>query len=396
MKTLILVGDGMGDRPCPELDGKTPLQAADIPHMRRIAAAGSLFLADTVPPGFPPGSDVANMGLLGYDAREVYSGRAPIEAAGAGIALRPEDVAFRCNLVHIADDIMVDYSAGHISTEEATPLIEALEAELGGDGLHFHAGVQYRHLLVWGKRSGRPATQPPHDILEQSVPPHLPRGEGADAVLELMERSKEVLAGHPVNLARAARGDVPVTQIWLWGQGPAMQLPGYRELYGLTGTVITAVDLVRGAGRAGRTGHPGGGGCHGLDRYQLRRESSSRAGRAGDPGLRVCARGGARRVRPCGRRPFKDRGHHRLRPSGCRPRSPRHGGTRRALSAAGDHGSPHPDRNSRPQRGTRSPGHVGGAGGDLVEETAFDEFIHGGRTDIRTYEWIPGWLRGEA
>ena len=250
MKFAILVGDGMGDYPCPELGGQTPLQVARAPNMRRIAAAGECRMVQTVPvSGLPPGSDVANMSLLGYNAEENYTGRAAIEAAGANIPLGANDVAFRCNLVTIEDGRMADYSAGHITSEEARPLIEAVQAELGGNGLRFHAGVQYRHLLVW---SGGPLAlemQPPHDISGRPVADFLPRGERAAEVRALMERSQAILRDHPVNRARRAAGQRPATQIWLWGHGRAMQLPTYQQLYGLSGGVITAVDLVRGLGR---------------------------------------------------------------------------------------------------------------------------------------------------
>lgn len=396
MKTLVLVGDGMGDRPCPELNGKTPLQAADIPHMRRIAAAGSLYLADTVPPGFPPGSDVANMGLLGYDAREVYTGRAPIEAAGARIPLRQEDVAFRCNLVHIAEETMVDYSSGHISTEEATPLIEALEAELGGEGLHFHAGVQYRHLVVWENGPVAPATQPPHDILGQGVAPHLPQGEGAEDLLALMERSKAVLADHPVNRARVERGEVPVTQIWLWGQGRAMRLPGYRELYGLEGTVITAVDLVRGLGVLAGLDTPVVEGATGWidtnyagkvraaldalvsqDFVYVHVEAPDECGHVGDARLKTDA--------------ITAFDHQVVGPL---LHAMEERGEPYRLLVTMDHRTPIEIRGHSAEPVPLAT--LQGPVGELREETAFDEFIHGGKVDVRTFEWIPGWLRGEA
>lgn len=249
MKMAILVGDGMGDYPCPELGGKTPLQAARIPNMRRIAAAGERRMVQTVPlAGLPPGSDVANMSLLGYDAEENYTGRAAIEAAGAGIPLTPTDVAFRCNLVTVTEGRMADYSAGHITSEEARELVAALQAGLGRDGLTFHAGVQYRHLLVWNHGPLAIHMQAPHDIAGQNVSEYLPTGERADEVRALMARSQEIFRDHPVNRARHDAGLLPATQIWLWGHGRAMQLPSYRTLYGRKGGVITAVDLIRGLG----------------------------------------------------------------------------------------------------------------------------------------------------
>jgi 2,3-bisphosphoglycerate-independent phosphoglycerate mutase len=176
MKTVILVGDGMGDYPIASLGGKTPLQSANLHAIRRIAAAGETRLVSTVPAGIQPGSDVANLSLLGYNPAENYSGRAPIEAAGAGIALRPDEVAFRCNLVTIRDGRMADYSADHISTPEAHALINTLQEKIGRDGLRFHPGVSYRHLLVWRDGPTALKTQPPHDIADQLAAPHLPAG----------------------------------------------------------------------------------------------------------------------------------------------------------------------------------------------------------------------------
>jgi 2,3-bisphosphoglycerate-independent phosphoglycerate mutase len=248
MKKVILIGDGMGDYPVPQLGDRTPLQAADIPAMRRLAACGQLHQILTVADHLPPGSDVCNMGLMGYNAADAYTGRAPIEAAGAGIPLRANDVAYRCNLVTVQDDVMVDYSAGHITTEEGDALIRSIAAELNDDQKTFHPGVSYRHLLVWHHGPAAIETCPPHDISDQSITPHLPAGEGAAAVREIMERSKAIFANHPVNQARVAAGKAPATQLWLWGQGTALTLPTYPQRYGLTGGVITAVDLVRGLG----------------------------------------------------------------------------------------------------------------------------------------------------
>ncbi len=396
MKTIVLVGDGMGDRPCPILDNRTPLQAAHIPNMRRIAAAGNLYLADTIPAGLPPGSDVANLGILGYDARQFYSGRAPIEAAGAGIPLRPEDVAVRCNLVNIADGIMVDYSSGHISNEDAAPLVKALDEALGRDGLRFHTGVQYRHLLVWNHGPAHPITQPPHDILGQPIQSYLPKGPGAEAFLELMEASKAVLAKHPVNLARAARGETPVTQIWLWGQGPALQLPTYADLYGMTGTVITAVDLVRGLGVLAGLETPKVPGATGWidtnyegkvayalkaletqDFVYIHVEAPDECGHVGDAKLKTeaIAAFDARVVGPVWKA------------------MERRGEPYRLLVTM-DHRTPVEIRGHSAEPVPLAT--LQGPVGEVAEETAFDEFIHGGKVDLRTFEWIPAWLRGEV
>jgi 2,3-bisphosphoglycerate-independent phosphoglycerate mutase len=396
MKTVVLIGDGMGDRPCPELNGLTPLQAADIPNMRRIAAAGTLYLADTVPPGLPPGSDVANLGLLGYDAREFYTGRAPIEAAGARLPLQTDDVAFRCNLVHIADNKMVDYSSGHISTEEAAPLVQALEAGLGSEGLHFHTGVQYRHLTIWKKGPIPPVTQPPHDILEQDISPYLPRGEGSELLLDLMEKSKEILKNHPVNIARKERGDTPVTQIWLWGQGPALQLPSYSELYNLTGTIITAVDLVRGLGVLAGLHTPIVEGATGWidtnyqgkvdaalsaletqDFVYVHVEAPDECGHVGDAKLKTeaIAAFDEKVVGPVWNA-MEERGEPYK------------------LLVTMDHRTPVEIRGHSAEPVPLAT--LEGPVGRPTAQTDFDEFVHDGKVDIRTYEWIPRWLRGEA
>ncbi|MBN2704047.1 MAG: hypothetical protein JXR23_07535, partial [Pontiellaceae bacterium] len=227
MKYVVLVGDGMGDYPVEALGGRTPLQAAKIPTIRRIAGLGETRLVQTVPEGMPPGSDVANLALLGYDAAQNYTGRAPIEAAGAEIEMEASEVAFRCNLVTVQDGVMVDYSAGHITTEEAHALVESLQERLGRAGLTFHSGVQYRHLLIWDGAPAGCRCVPPHEISDKPTGEYLPTGERHDEIRTLMELSKEVFADHPVNQKRIAEGKKPATQIWLWGQGNAMQLESY-------------------------------------------------------------------------------------------------------------------------------------------------------------------------
>ena len=248
MKKVILVGDGMGDYPVDSLGGLSPLQAAAPRAMRQIAAAGTLYMVQTVPDVLPPGSDVANLGLLGYDATQNYTGRAPIEAAGTSLELAPNQVAVRCNLVTIEDGKMIDYSAGHIETDEAHQLIESIQEALGSSECEFRGGVSYRHLLIWDNGPTNLVTQPPHDISDQDVLPHLPHGERDSELLALMEASKAILKDHPVNLARIAAGHRPATQIWLWGQGRALQLEHFDKKFGLSGSIISAVDLVRGLG----------------------------------------------------------------------------------------------------------------------------------------------------
>ena len=245
-KIAVLVGDGMGDEPVAVLGGKTPLQAANVPTIRRAAARGRVQLVRTVPDGLAPGSDVANMGLLGYNARENYTGRAAIEAAGAKLPLEASDVAYRTNLVTVEDGKMLDYSAGDISSEEAHALIAELNLATSRAGLRFHGGVSYRHLLVWRDGPTDLAMAPPHEISGRPVASHLPTGPRQDEARALIELSKHVFADHPVNRARRANGKRPATQIWLWGYGKAMSLQSYPERFGLRGGVITAVDLVRG------------------------------------------------------------------------------------------------------------------------------------------------------
>lgn len=239
----------MGDYPLPELGGKTPLQAAKIPNIRRATAAGVVRLVKTVPDHMPPGSDVAILSIMGFDPRKYYTGRAPIEAAGAGVAMSADDVAFRCNLITVQRGLIKDHSSGHITTDEARPLIEALDKRLGRDGLRFITGTGYRHLLIWKNGPEDLTMTPPHDVLGQPVRNHLPGGARRDEVLRFMEESKAILAKHPVSKARLKAGKEPATQIWLWGQGRSSSLPSYKDTYGLTGGVISAVDLVRGIGR---------------------------------------------------------------------------------------------------------------------------------------------------
>ena len=251
MKYIILLGDGMADYPIDSLNGKTPVEYAHTPNMDRMAAEGTLSQIDTIPPGLAPGSDVANMAVLGYDSRSFYSGRAPLEAANMGVALAPEDVAFRCNLVTLSDSsepVMEDFTAGHISSGEAARIIKDLQTSLGSEKFSFYPGVGYRHLLVWHGGETQTKVTPPHDITGKAIAPYLPSGIGADEVLQLMNRSQEVLADHPVNRERAARGSKPATSIWLWGQGRAPQIEKFTDRFRLTGGMISAVDLLNGIG----------------------------------------------------------------------------------------------------------------------------------------------------
>ncbi|RMG68475.1 MAG: cofactor-independent phosphoglycerate mutase [Nitrospirae bacterium] len=255
MKYIVIIGDGMTDRPIEALGGKTPLQAAFTPNMDWIAQKGILGKAHTVPEGFPPGSDVANMSILGYDPKRYYSGRAPLEAASMGVELDENDVAFRCNLVYLKYDrtsnraVMEDYSAGHISTEEAAELIATLNRELASDEIRFYPGISYRHLMVWHGGEHEVECVPPHDIIGKEITEYLPIGRGDTFLRSLMERSVEILEGHDINKKRASEGKAIANSIWLWGQGKRLSLPTLQERYGITGALVSAVDLTKGLGK---------------------------------------------------------------------------------------------------------------------------------------------------
>jgi len=245
-KYVIIVPDGAADEPLEQFDGQTPLEAAQTPNMDRISTQGRLGLVRTVPEGLEPGSDVAQMSLLGYDPLHYYSGRAPIEAAARGIRLGLDDWVFRCNLVTIADGLMADHSAGHISTEEAGNLIKELQRHISDERVSLYAGVSYRHLLVFQGVDFDVRTYPPHDHIGKPVEKILPRGKGADLLIQLMNQSQQLFAGHEINKVRQDLGENQVSSIWLWGQGKQACLENFRKRFGLRGAVITAVDLVRG------------------------------------------------------------------------------------------------------------------------------------------------------
>ncbi|MFZ5775535.1 MAG: cofactor-independent phosphoglycerate mutase [Thermodesulfobacteriota bacterium] len=253
MKYVILVGDGMGDRPIAELAGKTPLMVANTPAMDRVASQGELCLLRTVPEGFPPGSDVANLSLLGYLPAECYSGRAPLEAASLGVDLAPDELAFRCNLVTLRFEqdgrvFMEDYSSGHIGSDEARVLVEALQAEAGTERLHFHPGVSYRHLLVHKGAAAGLVTVPPHDHTGREVTEYWQRYQQFPHLREAFAKAMGLFADHPVNLARQAKGLNPANGIWLWGEGKAPAMTSIPERYGVSGALISAVDLLKGIG----------------------------------------------------------------------------------------------------------------------------------------------------
>jgi 2,3-bisphosphoglycerate-independent phosphoglycerate mutase len=253
MKTVLIIPDGCADVPNPELGGKTPLQAARTPAMDAIAQAGIVGRSDNVPPEFPAGSEVANMSLFGYDPHQYFTGRAPIEAAAQNIQLGPEDWAVRCNLVTIRDQIMVDFTADHISSEEGKALLATAQETLGNQCLQFVPGVSYRNLLIYrgspqeeAPFSRETRTMAPHDLTDQSVVDDYPRGPGSDLLCQLMDASVPLFDGHPVNQMRIAAGKRPATNIWLWGLGRAPNLPSFSSRYGQRGAMITAVDLLRG------------------------------------------------------------------------------------------------------------------------------------------------------
>jgi 2,3-bisphosphoglycerate-independent phosphoglycerate mutase len=245
-KYAIIIPDGAADEPLAQFDGKTAIEAADTPNMDKISTSGRQGLVQTVPADMEPGSDVAQMSLLGYDPRRYYSGRAPIEAVARNIKLSLEDWVFRCNLVTIADGRMVDHSAGHISTAEAGNLIKELGDGLGSEQVCFHTGVSYRHLLVFKGLDFDVQTYPPHDHIGTAMEKILPRGKGADLLIDLMARSQQLFAGHDINRVRKDLGENQVSSIWLWGQGKRAQMERFQKRFGIRGVAITAVDLVRG------------------------------------------------------------------------------------------------------------------------------------------------------
>lgn len=252
MKYAIIIPDGAADEPQDELGGKTPLEAANTPAMDELAAAGVVARACHTPSSLPAGSEVGNMSLLGYDPLANFTGRAPIEAAAQGIELASEDWAIRCNLVTIEDQRMRDFTADHISTEDATRLLATAQEQLGGDGLEFVPGVSYRNLLIWrGGQRPAPFTMemkatPPHDLTDKSVLDSYPRGPGSDVLNGLMAATIELFADHPINKRRVAEGRLPATNVWLWGIGKAPKLQPFAAAYGPQGAMITAVDLLRG------------------------------------------------------------------------------------------------------------------------------------------------------
>ncbi len=284
MKYAIIIPDGAADTPLSELDSKTPLQAAATPNMDWIAANGKCGTVHNVPQGMPCGSDVAILSLLGYDPEDCYTGRAPLEAAAMGLNVDDDEWVFRCNLVSIIDSLMADNTARHISNPEATAIIEQLNEMLADKQIRFWPGVGYRHLMTF-KGEMNVTTTPPHDILSKPAAKHLPVGNGAQRLREIMDKAHEILAGSDINAVRRDLGENPATDIWLWGEGKMPQLEKFAAKYGKRGAVVAAVDLVRGLGTLidwdlidveGATGYvetnfagKGAAGVEAIDEYDL-------------------------------------------------------------------------------------------------------------------------------
>jgi len=253
MKYIVLVADGMADYPIDELGGRTPLEVARTPNMDFIAKFGEIGRIKTIPKDMSPASDVANISIFGYDPKVYYTGRGPLEAANLGVELEEEDVAFRCNLITASGDTLTDYSAGHISSKEAAILIKFLDKNLGSNRVKFYPGVSYRHLAVVKRGAeehlDRLICAAPHDIMGAAISKNLPKGDNAQTIIDLMEKSRELLDNHEINHVRLDLKENPANMIWLWGQGKRPSIPKFEEKFGLKGSVISAVDLIKGLGR---------------------------------------------------------------------------------------------------------------------------------------------------
>lgn len=237
----------MADYPIEKLGGRTPLETARTPYLDLLSENGRIGTVQTIPRGFPPGSDVANLTIVGYDPGDYYTGRAPLEAASIGIQLGEEDCAFRCNFITANEDTLVDFCAGHIKTEEANILIQLLNERFGNDVIQFYTGKSYRHLMVYkGLQKIDASCFPPHDIMGESIKAHLPKGKGSEILIDLMERSRGLLHNHDINKVRVDLQENPANMIWLWGYGYRPKMPTFQERFNLKGAVITAVDLIKG------------------------------------------------------------------------------------------------------------------------------------------------------
>jgi 2,3-bisphosphoglycerate-independent phosphoglycerate mutase len=253
MKYIFIVPDGAADYPCEMLGGKTPLEVADKPFMDSLAKKGMLGRVKTVPGGYQPASDVANLSLLGYEPQKYYCGRGPLEAANLGINLAEGDVALRCNLITEAGGKILDYSAGHISDKEAKIIIEHINKNLSSPEIEFYSGKSYRHLMVYrsGAKLGLEKLNyfAPHDIMGKSINKYFPRGQNSEVIANLIKRSQEILKDHEINKVRIDLGENPANMIWLWGAGKKSQIPSFKEKFSLDGAVISAVDLINGIGK---------------------------------------------------------------------------------------------------------------------------------------------------
>lgn len=254
MKYIVFLCDGMADYPLEALGGKTPLDVANNPYMNELSRRGELGLVKTVAEHLSPGSDVANLSVLGYDPDVYYTGRSPLEALSIGVDLKDDDVTFRANVVTLSDEknyedkTMLDYSSGEITTHEAHELINYLKENMSFDSISLHGGTSYRHLVVWNGGSTNVTLTPPHDISDKKITEYLPKGDGADTLLLMMKKSHELLKNHPINKDRIARGLNPANSLWIWGEGTKPMLSAFSEKFGLSGTMISAVDLLKGIG----------------------------------------------------------------------------------------------------------------------------------------------------
>jgi len=255
-KYVVVLYDGMADYPVPALDGKTPMMCAKKPNMDYLAQRSEVGLIKTVADGLKPGSDVANMSVMGFDPMKFYTGRSPLEAASIGIDMKPSDVSLRCNLVTLSEDdkpyeekTIEDYCADDISTEEAEEIIKTIEEELGTDEFKFYSGVSYRHCLIWANGTTDLGTMTaPHDITGKVITDYLSPAENAKPLIEMMKKSYDILKDHPVNIARKAQGKRPANSIWLWGEGTRPAMQSFEEIFGIKGSVVSAVDLIKGIG----------------------------------------------------------------------------------------------------------------------------------------------------
>ncbi len=263
MKYLVVLYDGMADYPVPALDGKTPMELAKKPLLDKLARFGKVGTVKTVADGLKPGSDIANMSVLGYNPKECYTGRSPLEAVSIGVDMKDTDIIFRTNLVTLSDEenyedkTMVDYSAGDISTAEATEIIKSVQEHFGNEKFAFYSGVAYRHCLVWNNGTldlGK--MTPPHDISGKVIKEHLSDSENAKELIQMMKESYNFLMEHPVNKERMAKGERPANSIWLWGEGTKPALSNFKEKYGVDGSIISAVDLLKGIAKCAGMGSP--------------------------------------------------------------------------------------------------------------------------------------------